>query len=155
MAEAILQTDGQGRFRAFSAGSQPKGVVNPYAIETLAASGYPVEGLSSKSWEAFAAPGAPVMDFIFTVCDSAAGEACPVWPGRPATAHWGLADPAAVAGTDIDKRRAFNETFRLLRQRISVFINLPVASLDRISLTAKLRDIGRMEGATKGPGNAD
>lgn len=153
MAEAILRKDGEGRFNAFSAGSQPKGEVNPFALETLGAHGYPVEGFSSKSWDAFAAPGAPVMDFIFTVCDSAAGEACPFWPGMPATAHWGIADPAAVSGTDIDKRRAFNEAFRLLRQQIGVFVSLPIARLDEASLSAKLREIGRMEGATKRAGN--
>lgn len=148
LAEGILRTDGAGRFRAFSAGSQPKGVVNPYALETLEACGYPVDGFRSKSWEEFAAPGAPVMDFVFTVCDSAAGEACPIWPGQPMTAHWGIPDPAAVEGSDIEKLAAFNEAFRYLRNRIGAFINLPIRSIDKLSLGARLRDIGRMDGAT-------
>jgi protein-tyrosine-phosphatase len=148
LAEGILRTDGAGRFRAFSAGSQPKGVVNPYALKTLEACGYPVDGFRSKSWEEFAAPGAPVMDFVFTVCDSAAGEACPIWPGQPMTAHWGIPDPAAVEGSDIEKLAAFNEAFRYLRNRIGAFINLPIRSIDNLSLGARLRDIGRMDGAT-------
>ncbi len=148
LAEGILQRDGAGRFRAFSAGSQPKGVVNPYALKTLEAYGYPVDGFRSKSWEEFAAPGAPVMDFVFTVCDSAAGEACPIWPGQPMTAHWGIPDPAAVEGSDIEKLAAFNDAFRYLRNRIGAFINLPIKSIDKLSLSAQLSDIGRMDGAT-------
>jgi arsenate reductase len=148
LAEGILRKDGAGRFRAFSAGSQPKGAVNPYALKTLEACGYPVDGFRSKSWEEFAAPGAPVMDFVFTVCDSAAGEACPIWPGQPMTAHWGIPDPAAVEGSDIEKLAAFNEAFRYLRNRIGAFINLPIKSIDKLSLSAQLSDIGRMDGAT-------
>jgi len=148
LAEAILAKDGGGRFRAFSAGSQPKGIVNPFALRVLGSAGYPTDGLRSKSWQEFAAPGAPVMDFVFTVCDSAAGEACPVWPGQPMTAHWGIEDPAAVEGTDIEKEAAFVAAFRYLKNRISVFTALPVASLDRLTLQAKLDAIGRSEGAT-------
>jgi arsenate reductase len=148
LAEGILRKDGAGRFAAFSAGSQPKGVVNPYALKTLAAFGYPSEGFRSKTWNEFAGPDAPRMDFVFTVCDNAAGEACPYWPGQPMTAHWGIEDPAAVEGTDIEKQRAFNEAFRFLRNRIQAFVALPIKSLDTMALTAKLREIGRMEGAT-------
>jgi len=148
LAEGILRKDGAGRFRAYSAGSQPKGVVNPFALKTLEAFGYPSEGFRSKSWEEFACADAPVMDFVFTVCDSAAGEACPVWPGQPMTAHWGIPDPAAVEGSDIEKQAAFNDAFRFLRNRIGAFVNLPMKSIDRLSLGARLRDIGRMEGST-------
>ena len=148
LAEGILRKDGAGRFNAFSAGSQPKGVVNPFALKVLGAYGYPVEGYRSKSWDEFAAPGAPVMDFVFTVCDSAAGEACPFWPGQPMTAHWGIADPAAVEGTDIEKEAAFVTAFRQMRNRISAFAALPVKSLDRLTLKARLDAIGQIEGAT-------
>ena len=148
LAESILRKDGGGRFNAFSAGSQPKGAVNPFAIKVLGAYGYPTDGFRSKSWDEFAAPGAPQMDFVFTVCDTAAGEACPFWPGQPMTAHWGIEDPAAVNGTDIDKERAFNLAFRYLKNRISVFTSLPIRSLDKLTLDAKLREIGRMEGST-------
>jgi len=148
IAESVLRQDGAGRFRAFSAGSRPKGAANPFALKVLAANGYPTEGLRSKSWDEFAGPGAPTMDFVFTVCDNAAGETFPVWPGQPMTAHWGIEDPAAVEGTDIEKERAFNQAFRYLRNRISVFLALPLKSLDGLSLKAKLRDIGRLEGAT-------
>lgn len=148
LAEGILRKDGAGRFRAFSAGSQPKGVVNPFALKTLEAFGYPSDGFRSKSWEEFASAEAPVMDFVFTVCDSAAGEACPVWPGQPMTAHWGIPDPAAVGGSDIEKQAAFNDAFRFLRNRIGAFVNLPLKSIDSMSLGARLRDIGRMEGST-------
>ena len=150
LAEGILRKLGAGKFNAFSAGSQPKGTVNPFALKTLAAFDYPVDGYRSKSWDEFAAPGAPKMDFVFTVCDSAAGESCPVWPGQPMTAHWGIEDPAAVDGSDIDKERAFADAFRFMRNRIQAFIALPVATLDNLSLTAKLKDIGLMEGATGG-----
>jgi protein-tyrosine-phosphatase len=149
LAEGILRKDGKGRFNAFSAGSQPKGAVNPFALETLAAYGYPADGYRSKSWDEYAAPGAPVMDFVFTVCDSAAGEACPLWPGQPMTAHWGIEDPAAVEGSDIAKEAAFNRAFQYLRNRVSLLVNLPIASLDALTLGAKLRDIGRMDGATR------
>ena len=148
LAEGILRKDGAGRFNAFSAGSQPKGVVNPFALKVLGAYGYPAEGYRSKSWDEFAAPGAPVMDFVFTVCDSAAGEACPFWPGQPMTAHWGIADPAAVEGTDIEKEAAFVTAFRQMRNRISAFAALPVKSLDRLTLKARLDAIGQLEGAT-------
>ena len=149
LAEGILRKDGAGRFNAFSAGSQHKGVVNPFALKVLGAYGYPVEGYRSKSWDEFAAPGAPVMDFVFTVCDSAAGEACPFWPGQPMTAHWGIADPAAVEGTDIEKEAAFVTAFRQMRNRISAFAALPVKSLDRLTLKARLDAIGQLEGATR------
>jgi arsenate reductase len=148
LAEGVLQKDGAGRFRAFSAGSQPKGIVNPFALKTLESFGYPAAGFRSKGWEEFAGSGAPVMDFVFTVCDSAAGESCPIWPGQPMTAHWGIPDPAAVEGTDIEKQAAFNEAFRYLRNRIGAFINLPIKSVDKLALGAQLRDIGRMDGAT-------
>ena len=150
LAEGILRKLGAGKFNAFSAGSQPKGTVNPFALKTLAAFDYPVDGYRSKSWDEFAAPGAPKMDFVFTVCDSAAGESSPVWPGQPMTAHWGIEDPAAVDGSDLDKERAFADAFRFMRNRIQAFIALPVATLDNLSLTAKLKDIGLMEGATGG-----
>ncbi len=149
LAEGILRRDGEGRFNAFSAGSQPKGVVNPFALKTLEAFGYPADGFRSKSWDEFAGASAPQMDFVFTVCDSAAGEACPVWPGHPMTAHWGIEDPAAVEGTNIDKERAFAEAFRFMRNRIAAFIALPMQSLDEMSLRARLRDIGRTEGASE------
>ncbi len=148
LAEGILRKDGEGRFRAFSAGSQPKGTVNPFAIEVLGQFGYPTDGFRSKSWDEYAGPDAPVMDFVFTVCDSAAGEACPVWPGRPSTAHWGIEDPAAVEGSDIEKKRAFVEAFRLMRNRIGAFTALPVEKLDAATLTARLKAIGAMEGAS-------
>lgn len=148
LAEGILRKEGAGRFAAFSAGSQPKGAVNPFAVKVLGAFGYPTDGYRSKSWDEFARPDAPRMDFIFTVCDSAAGEACPVWPGHPATAHWGIEDPAAVKGTDVEKERAFNEAFRFMRNRISAFVALPLASLDAMALQHRLKDIGRLEGAT-------
>jgi arsenate reductase len=125
LAESILRKDGAGRFVACSAGSAPKGDVNPLAIKVLAAFGYPTDGLRSKSWNEFAEPGAPPMGFVFTVCDSAAGETCPLWPGQPVTAHWGIEDPAAVAGTEIEKERAFNVAFKFLRNRISAFIRFP------------------------------
>jgi arsenate reductase len=148
MAEAILRKNGRGRFRAFSAGSQPKGTVNPFAIEVLKSLDYPTDDLRSKSWEEFARPDAPVMDFVFTVCDNAAGESCPVWPGQPMTAHWGIEDPAEVEGTDIAKEAAFVEAHRLLNNRITIFASLPMGSINQLSLTKQLRDIGRIDGAT-------
>jgi arsenate reductase len=148
LAEGILRHEGGSRFAAWSAGSQPKGIVNPFALKTLAAMGYPAEGYRSKSWQEFAAPDAPKMDFVFTVCDSAAGEACPVWPGKPMTAHWGVEDPAAVDGSDLDKERAFAEAFRFLRNRIRAFTALPLATLDRLTMQARLDAIGRLDGAT-------
>ncbi|ACF02569.1 protein tyrosine phosphatase [Rhodopseudomonas palustris TIE-1] len=148
MAESILRKDGGGRFHAFSAGSQPKGVVNPFALKVLADGNYPTEGLRSKSWQEFAAADAPVMDFVFTVCDNAAGEACPVWPGQPMTAHWGIDDPAAVEGSDLDKERAFVQAFRFLKNRIDAFTALPIKMLDGVALGAKLREIGQADGAS-------
>ena len=148
LAESILQKDGAGRFRAFSAGSQPKGEVHLLALKTLAAFGYPSTGFRSKSWDEFAVDGAPKMDFVFTVCDNAAGEACPFWPGQPVTAHWGIEDPAAVEGSDIDKERAFAQAFRFMRNRIAAFAALPLASLDAMTLKSRLGDIGRLDGAT-------
>jgi protein-tyrosine-phosphatase len=150
LAESILRKDGRNHFRAFSAGSQPKGAVNPFAIKALKSLEYPTDDLRSKSWEEFARPDAPVMDFVFTVCDSAAGESCPLWPGQPMTAHWGIEDPAEVEGTDIQKEAAFVAAFRYLKNRIAAFTSLPLQSIDRLSLGAKLRDIGRTAGATSG-----
>ncbi len=148
LAEGILRKDGAGHFNAFSAGSQPKGVVNPFALKVLAAMDYPTEGFRSKAWDEFAVPGAPVMDFVFTVCDSAAGEACPVWPGQPMTAHWGIEDPAAVEGTDIEKERAFSTAARYMKSRIGAFISLPIGSIDRMALGTRLSGIGTMDGLT-------
>jgi arsenate reductase len=148
LAEKILAKDGEGKFRAFSAGSHPKGEVNPLALKVLTSAGYPVDGARSKSWDEFALVEAPKMDFVFTVCDNAAGAACPHWPGQPMTAHWGIEDPAAVEGSDIEKERAFVTAFRYLKNRISAFAALPIRSLDRLSLTKGLQDIGQMEGAT-------
>jgi protein-tyrosine-phosphatase len=139
MAEAMMNAVGRGRFRAYSAGSHPAGKVHPFAIETLRALGVPADGLRSKAWDEFAAPGAPPLDFIITVCDNAAGEACPVWPGKPATAHWGVEDPAAVEGTDEAKRAAFREAARVLRRRIELLVGLPPDRLDK----AHLAEIGR------------
>jgi arsenate reductase (thioredoxin) len=148
LAESILRKDGHRHFLAFSAGSQPKGAVNPFAIKVLKSLDYPTDDLRSKNWEEFARPDAPVMDFVFTVCDNAAGESCPVWPGQPMTAHWGIEDPAEVEGTDIQKEAAFVAAHRYLRNRIAAFTNLPLQSIDRLSLGTKLRDIGRGQGAT-------
>ncbi len=145
LAESILQKDGVGKFRSFSAGSQPKGVVNPLSLITLKAHGYPTEGFRSKGWDEFAIPGAPQMDFVFTVCDSAASETCPIWAGDAMTAHWGIDDPAAVEGGGIDKERAFATAFKAMRSRIHAFVALPIASLDRMSLRSKLKSIGEME----------
>lgn len=143
LAEGFLNHLGKGRFRAFSAGSQPKGVVNPFALEELRRAGLPAEGFRSKSWDEFAKPGAPEMDFIFTVCDNAANEVCPVWIGHPMTAHWGVEDPAAVEGTDEAKRLAFRKAATALRRRIELFLSLPLASLDRLVLQGKLSSIGK------------
>jgi arsenate reductase (thioredoxin) len=151
LAESILRKDGAGRFNAFSAGSQPKGVVNPHALATLAEYGYPADGFRSKSWEEFAGSAAPKMDFVFTVCDNAAGEACPIWPGQPMTAHWGIEDPAAAEGNDIEKQRAFNQAFRFLRNRIAAFTSLPLHSVGKLALSSHLNEIGRMEGSTSRP----
>ncbi|MCB8836801.1 arsenate reductase ArsC [Aurantimonas sp. VKM B-3413] len=148
LAESILRKDGAGRFNAFSAGSRPKGEVNPMALEVLAEFGYPTDGMRSKSWDEFAAPDAPVMDFVFTVCDQAAGEACPIWPGQPISAHWGIEDPSHEVRDDIWKRAAFTQAFRYMKNRISAFIALPVESLERIRLAAKVKEIGHLEGAS-------
>ena len=150
LAESILSKDGHGRFRSFSAGSQPKGEVNPLALKVLRTLDYPADGTRSKSWEEFAAPDAPVMDFVFTVCDSAAGESCPVWPGQPMTAHWGIEDPAHAQGTEIQKEAAFVIAFRYLKNRIAAFTSLPLSSIDQLSLGTKLREIGRLSGSTSG-----
>ena len=150
LAEGILRKDGAGRFNAYSAGSQPKGVVNPYALKTLAEFVYPTDGFRSKSWDEFAALDAPKMDFVFTVCDSAAGEACPIWPGQPMTAHWGIEDPAAVEGSDLEKQRAFNEAFRYMKNRIWLLLAVPIARLDKLALKNRLQEIGESEGATHG-----
>lgn len=143
LAEAILNHLGRGRFRGFSAGSHPKGVVNPFTIEELRGAGLPVEGLRSKSWDELAAPGAKPMDFVFTVCDNAANETCPVWPGHPMTAHWGVEDPAAVTGTDEEKRRAFRKAATVLRRRIELFLSLPMEKLDGMALQQEVREIGK------------
>ena len=143
LAEAILQREGVGRFKAFSAGSQPKGQVHPYALNLLKQLNHSTKGFRSKSWDEFALAGAPKLDFVFTVCDNAAAEVCPIWPGQPMTAHWGVPDPAAVEGTEAEKRLAFADTYRMMKNRISIFVNLPMASLDRLSLQKKLSDIGK------------
>jgi arsenate reductase len=148
IAESLLRKDGRGQFRAFSAGSQPKGAVNPFAIKVLESLNYPTEGLRSKSWEEFASPDAPVMDFVFTVCDNAAGESCPIWPGQPMTAHWGIEDPAGAEGSDIEKEAAFVTALRYLKNRISIFTALPLKRLEPLTLGTKLREIGCGEGAT-------
>jgi len=148
MAEAILNRVGAGKFRAFSAGSQPKGHPHPEAIRLLRSFDYDTSELRSKSWAEFAKPGAPPLDFVFTVCDNAAGETCPVWPGQPMTAHWGIPDPATAQGSPGEIAMAFKDAYRMLAQRIGIFAALPVRSLDRLSLQAKLKEIGRMEGAT-------
>ena len=142
LAEAILQREGLGRCNAYSAGSQPKGEVHPYALDLLRQLNHPTVNLRSKSWDEFAVAGAPYLHFIFTVCDNAANEVCPIWPGQPITAHWGLPDPAAAEGTEAERRLAFSETYRMLRNRILAFVNLPLASLDRLSLKTTLGEIG-------------
>jgi len=145
LAEAITNylIVGQGRFRGFSAGSHPKGAVNPYALDLLREQGLSVEGLRSKSWDEFAGPEAPVMDFVFTVCDQAAAEACPYWPGQPVTAHWGLPDPAAVEGSDDEIRRAFRDAFLVLKRRIELLASLPLEGLSGLALKERLAQIGR------------
>ena len=148
MGEAVLNKEGRGRFKAYSAGSHPKGEVNPFALKVLSSLDYPTEGLHSKPWDVFAEPGAPVMEFVFTVCDDAAGEVCPVWPGQPMTAHWGIEAPAKVAGTDIQKEAAFVQALRYLKTRIGIFTNLPLRGLNALSLQKKLHEIGDMEGAS-------
>jgi len=148
MAEAILNKIGAGRFRAFSAGSHPKGQINPQALQLLQSLGYDTSGFRSKSWSEFADADAPLLDFVFTVCDNAAGETCPVWPGQPMTAHWGVPDPALATGSSAEMALAFKDAYRMLNQRIGIFVSLPIRSLDQMSLQKKLRAIGQMEGAT-------
>lgn len=143
LAEAILNARGDGRFRAYSAGSHATGKVDPHAVELLRRAGLPTEGLRSKSWDEFTESDAPRLDFAFTVCDKAAGEVCPVWPGQPMTAHWGVADPAAVEGAESIRMQAFRDAFRVLERRIALFASLPIGSLDRMALTQKLREIGK------------
>jgi len=143
MGEALINTLGRGRFRAYSAGSHPAGAVNPFAIEQLDAIGYPTQTLRSKSWDEFARPGAPQMDFVFTVCDKAAGETCPIWPGHPMTAHWGFEDPAAVQGSDDDKRRAFQKVFHQIRSRVQTFVSLPLDKLDAAAIQREIVKIGQ------------
>ena len=143
LAEAILNRVGAGRFKAFSAGSQPKGKVHPYALQLLKSLNHDTSFARSKSWEEFAAPGAPEMNFVFTVCDNAAMEACPVWPGQPISAHWGVPDPAAVDGTEAEKHLAFAEAYRMLDNRISIFVNLPMKTIGKLALQARLHEIGR------------
>jgi len=145
LAEVLIEHWGKGRFNGYSAGSFPRGVAHPLALDLLEARHLRTHGLCSKSWGEFAGPGAPVMDFVFTVCDQAAGEVCPVWPGNPVTAHWGVSDPAAVGGTEGDRRRAFLDTYLALENRIKVFIALPIDKLDRMALKRSVDEIGRVE----------
>lgn len=143
MAEALFNVLGKGRFQAYSAGSHPTGAVNPFAIERCAALGYDTSGLRSKSWDEFAVPDAPHMDFVITVCDQAAGEVCPIWPGKPMTAHWGFEDPAAFEGTDEEKRKVFNKVYRHIMNRVNQFVNLPLHVLDRNAIQREMRAIGQ------------
>jgi arsenate reductase len=143
LAESIMSRLGKGQFHAFSAGSHPTGRVNPVALSLLKQHGFPAEGLRSKSWDEFAAPNGPRLDFVFTVCDKAAGEVCPYWPGQPMTAHWGIPDPAAVEGTDVEKSLAFRDAFRSMETRIKLFLSLPIASIDRMRLQERLDAIGK------------
>jgi arsenate reductase (thioredoxin) len=149
IAEAILNKLGAGRFRAFSAGSQPKGKVNPHTLQLLEGLGYDTSGFRSKSWDEFAKASGPEFDFVFTVCNNAAAEACPVWPGQPMTAHWGIPDPAAATGTQAEIALAFKNAYRMLHRRIGLLVSLPIRSLDRLTLQHRLKEIGRMEGATR------
>jgi arsenate reductase len=146
LAEVLLNQIGRGRFNAYSAGSHPSGRVNPFALELLEKNRLPIAGLHSKSWDEFARADAPPLDFVFTVCDQAAGEVCPVWPGQPMTAHWGIEDPAAVQGTDEEKRKAFFKAYNQLHNRLSIFVSLPLDKLDRLALKRKLDEIGRLRG---------
>jgi protein-tyrosine-phosphatase len=143
MAEAIMNREGRGRFKSFSAGSHPRGEVHPFALDLLKKMNHPIDELRSKSWDRFAAAGTPVMDFVFTVCDNAAKEVCPVWPGHPVSAHWGLPNPAEAIGGGSEMSLAFADTYRMLSNRISIFISLPIASLDRLTLQQRLAEIGR------------
>src|SRR5215470_16225565 len=154
MAEVILNRAGQGRCRAFSAGSQPKGQVHPYALDLLRKLNYDVSELRSKSWSEFAGPDKPTLDFVFTVCDNAAAETCPVWPGQPMTAHWGVPDPAAATGKEAELRLAFADAFRMLSNRINIFVALPIRSLDQLSLQRQLEAIGKSKDAGQDPASA-
>jgi len=154
MAEVILDRAGQGKFKAYSAGSQPKGRVHPYTLDLLQNLHYDVSGLRSKSWLEFAQPDSPKLDFVFTVCDNAAGETCPVWPGQPMTAHWGIPDPAAAEGSEAEIRYAFADALRMLTNRINIFVSLPLAKLDRLSLQKRLDAIGRTKDAGGPPATA-
>lgn len=147
LAEAILNEIGAGRFKAYSAGSFPKGEVHPAALDLLQKSGHPVSDLRSKSWDEFSGPNAPEIDFIFTVCDNAANEVCPIWPGKPMTAHWGLPDPAAVVENEVEQRLAFADTYRMLTNRIRAFASLPIKALDELTLQTRLREIGKDQSA--------
>ena len=149
MAEAILNRAGRGHFKAFSAGSHPKGQINPHALDLLRKFNYDVSTLRSKSWTEFAKPGSPDLDFVFTVCDNAAGESCPLWPGQPITAHWGIPDPAVAQGSEAEIALAFKDAYRMLNRRIDLFLALPIENLDRLVLTTRLKAIGRSEGATE------
>jgi arsenate reductase (thioredoxin) len=154
MAEVTLNRGGQGKFKAFSAGSQPKGQVHPYALDLLRRLNYETRGLRSKSWKEFSGPDAPKLDFVFTVCDNAAREACPVWPGQPMTAHWGVPDPAAARGSEAEIRLAFADAFRMLNNRINIFVSLPLRSLDQLSLQRQLDAIGKTKDASGKPASA-
>ena len=154
MAEVVLNRAGQGKFRAFSAGSQPKGRVHPHALDLLRRMNFDVSGLRSKSWSEFARPDAPKLDFVFTVCDNAAAETCPVWPGQPMTAHWGVPDPAAATGNEAEVRLAFADALRMLSNRINVFVALPLRSLDQLSLQRQLDAIGKSRDAGRDPASA-
>tara|TARA_R110000772_G_scaffold68688_2_gene152150 strand:+ start:5806 stop:6312 length:507 start_codon:yes stop_codon:yes gene_type:complete len=142
LAEAILNHEGKGLFKAYSAGSNPAGKVHPYSLDLLKSMDHPIENLRSKNWDEFSGADAPKLDFVFTVCDNAAGETCPIWPGQPMTAHWGIPDPAAVTGNEAEKRAAFTEAYRMMFNRISLFLALPLDSIDKISLQNRLKDIG-------------
>ena len=154
MAEAILNHAGRGNFRAFSAGSHPKGKVHPYTIDLLRKLNFDVSDLRSKSWSEFAQPGAPQLDFVFTVCDDAAKEACPLWPGQPMTAHWGIPDPAAFEGSEVEQRLAFADALRMLTNRINIFISLPIKKLSGLALQKQLDGIGRTNNSTSIPASA-
>jgi protein-tyrosine-phosphatase len=154
MAEMILNRAGQGRFRAFSAGSQPKGQVHPYALDLLRKLNFDVSGLRSKSWQELSGADAPKLDFVFTVCDNAAAETCPVWPGQPMTAHWGVPDPATATGKDAEVRLAFADAFRMMSNRINIFVSLPIRSLDQLSLQRQLDAIGKTKDAGQDPASA-
>jgi arsenate reductase len=149
LAEVLINHWGRGRFRGLSAGSVPKGAVHPVALKLLHNLKLPTDGLRSKSWDEFAAPGAPALDFVFTVCDNAAGEVCPIWPGQPMTAHWGVPDPAAVEGPELEQMNAFRETFRTLENRIKIFTSLPLESIERMKLKEHLDEIGRTAGPSE------